>query len=251
MSGYGREALPNVRAPLLAPAQPISVVERVADLVSQDARQPVRVAALDLAHEAPLQPLQARMRHVERHRDAGYAVRREPFLGQPHMRPEADAARTAGCGGSPACWLSISELRNVRRRSQKRVRSNSASDRRVHAGSRRRLRRVLTLLRERAAIVQASMMCARASATARLRRVAAANRPETHRCRSVRRRARRTAPRRPASLASCSRPATERRDPCAAFANAAIAVRVTDIGVGGAVRLAPRLVLDQVLSRAP
>src|SRR5688572_2817741 len=79
--------------PLFAPADPVGVVERVGYLVTQNARHPVRVAAFDLAHEAALQALQAWMRHVERHGDAGHAVRREPFFGEPQMRAETDAAR--------------------------------------------------------------------------------------------------------------------------------------------------------------
>ena len=33
------------------------------------------------------------MRQVERQRDAGHAIRREPFFREPEMRQEADAAR--------------------------------------------------------------------------------------------------------------------------------------------------------------
>jgi hypothetical protein len=65
----------------------------VTGLVAQNAHQPVAVAALDLAHEVPLETDQTLVRQIERYGDARYAVRREPFLRKPAMRAEADAAQ--------------------------------------------------------------------------------------------------------------------------------------------------------------
>ena len=54
--------------------------------------QPVGVAAFDLAHHLALQALKSRMGQIERHSKARHAIRRKPFLRQPQVRPEADAA---------------------------------------------------------------------------------------------------------------------------------------------------------------
>ena len=51
------------------------------------------VAALDLEHLRELQLLQPRVREVERDRDAGDAVGREPLVGQPEMRAERQISR--------------------------------------------------------------------------------------------------------------------------------------------------------------
>src|SRR6185437_12434362 len=79
-------------APALAPAQPVSVVECVSCLVAQNAHEPACIAAFDLAHDAALEALEARMRKVERYRDAGDAVRREPLFRQPHVRLEVESS---------------------------------------------------------------------------------------------------------------------------------------------------------------
>ncbi len=79
-------------SPAFAPPQPVGVVERVSGLVTQDTQQQPCVAALRLAHDAPLEPLQARMREIERHRNARHTVGRKPLLGQPHVRADTDAA---------------------------------------------------------------------------------------------------------------------------------------------------------------
>ena len=120
-------------APALAAAQPIGVVERVAGLVAQDAHQPARVAALGLVHDAPLEPLQPRVREVERYGDAGHAVGREPFLREPDVRAEvrcraARARRTGAARRAPSGEPSTESFR-----SQKRSFSSSSSDRRAHA----------------------------------------------------------------------------------------------------------------------
>src|SRR5690606_24099335 len=78
--------------PVLTPTQSVRIVERMPDFVAQDTRHPVRVAAFDLAHHAPLQPHQARMSEIERNGDARYAVGREPLDRQPHVRPQNEAA---------------------------------------------------------------------------------------------------------------------------------------------------------------
>ena len=89
----GERCRPENLAPAAAAPQPIGRVDRVARLVAQDAHQPVAVAAFDFAHEAPLDAHEAAVRQIERDGDSRDAVRREPFLRQPAMRPEADAAR--------------------------------------------------------------------------------------------------------------------------------------------------------------
>ena len=64
----------------------------MAGFVTQDAQQPVSIAALDLVHHLALEPLESRVREVERDCDPRYAVGREPLFRQPHVRPEPDAA---------------------------------------------------------------------------------------------------------------------------------------------------------------
>jgi hypothetical protein len=44
------------------------------------------------AHHAAFEPLEARMRQIERNRDARNAVGRKPFFGEPHVRTESDLA---------------------------------------------------------------------------------------------------------------------------------------------------------------
>ena len=58
-------------------------------LVAQNAHEPVAIAALHFAHEAPLDAHQSLVGEIERNGDARNPIRREPFLGQPAMRPEA------------------------------------------------------------------------------------------------------------------------------------------------------------------
>jgi hypothetical protein len=80
-------------APLAPPPQPVCGIDGVPGLVAQNAHQPIAVAALDLAHQAPLDAHQAPMRQIERNRDTRNSIGREPFGRQPAMRLEADAAR--------------------------------------------------------------------------------------------------------------------------------------------------------------
>jgi hypothetical protein len=61
--------------------------------VTQDAHAPVRIAALDFEHLRELEFREARVREVERDRDARDAVGREPFVRQPDVRPEVQVAR--------------------------------------------------------------------------------------------------------------------------------------------------------------
>ena len=87
--------------------RPIGRVQRMPGLVTQDAHQPLAVAALHLVHEAALQPHQPRLRQEERQRDARHAVRREPFLRSTtsadgngcRARPVRDTG--AACGRRP------------------------------------------------------------------------------------------------------------------------------------------------------
>ena len=85
--GDRRRAEQRLAAP--APPQQIGVVDGVADFVAQDAHAPGRRAAFDLEHLLALEPRQPRMREVERDGDARHAVRREPLVRQPEVRPEA------------------------------------------------------------------------------------------------------------------------------------------------------------------
>src|SRR5262249_31787411 len=79
-------------APALTPPQPIGVVECVPGFVAQDAHEGPGTGSFGFAHDAAFEAFEAGMRKVERHRDARDAIRREPFLRQPHMRLEMDAA---------------------------------------------------------------------------------------------------------------------------------------------------------------
>src|SRR5689334_2437096 len=70
-----------------------SSIERMTGLVPQDAHALLVGAALDLEHLAAFELHQARVCEVERDRDARDAVRREPLLGEPNVRFEANSAR--------------------------------------------------------------------------------------------------------------------------------------------------------------
>jgi hypothetical protein len=61
-------------------------------LVPQDAHEPIDVAALDLTRHLALQAHQAGVRQIEWHRDARHTVGRKPFLRQPDVGPEPNAA---------------------------------------------------------------------------------------------------------------------------------------------------------------
>ncbi len=84
---------PEHLAPAAAAAHSIGRVDGMPGLVAQDTHQPVAIAALHLAHEAPFEPREPPMRQVERDRDTGDAVRGEPLLREPAMGSKADAAR--------------------------------------------------------------------------------------------------------------------------------------------------------------
>ena len=81
------------RAPLPPQAQLVGVVDDVAGLVAQDAHAPLVIAALDFEHLRLLEPLEPRMRQVERHRHRRRAVRREPLVGDVEVDREAQLAR--------------------------------------------------------------------------------------------------------------------------------------------------------------
>jgi hypothetical protein len=65
----------------------------VTDLVAQDAHEPRRRAPLDLEVPVPFEPLEARVREVERNRDARHVIGREEVVAHPEVRPEGDPAR--------------------------------------------------------------------------------------------------------------------------------------------------------------
>ena len=83
---------PEHLAPGTPVAQAVGRIDGMAGLVTQYAPQPVGIAAFDLFHLMTLKLHQAWMSQIKRHRDTRYAVGREPFFGQPHVRPQADAA---------------------------------------------------------------------------------------------------------------------------------------------------------------
>src|SRR6185436_14298335 len=68
-----------------------SGVEGVTGFVSQYPHAFGVGAALDFEHLFALELHQARVREVERDRDAGHAIRRKPLFCQPNMGFEADA----------------------------------------------------------------------------------------------------------------------------------------------------------------
>jgi hypothetical protein len=65
----------------------------MARLVPEDLHAPLGVATLDAEHLTLLEPHEARVRHVERQRDAGDAVGRVPVVGEPEVRAEPEPAR--------------------------------------------------------------------------------------------------------------------------------------------------------------
>ena len=74
MYGRAEQLLPSAALPQL-----VGVVDRVTGLVAQDLQAPCLGAPFDLEHLRALELLEARVREVERDRDAGDAVRRKPF----------------------------------------------------------------------------------------------------------------------------------------------------------------------------
>ena len=95
-------------------------------LVAEDAHAPGRRAALDFEHLLALEPGEPRVREVEGDGDARDAIRREPLVGQPEMRPEADAARRPAPRGARRC-ASASTLPSIDRLSSDIRRSSSLS----------------------------------------------------------------------------------------------------------------------------
>src|SRR5580704_4405352 len=81
-----RGGWPEQRAPVGAPSQPKCGIDCVAGFVSQNAHQPVAVAAFYLAGHLALEAQQARMSEIKRYRDTRNPVRRKPLFGQPHVR---------------------------------------------------------------------------------------------------------------------------------------------------------------------
>ncbi len=79
-------------SPVVAAAQPERSVDRVTELVPQEAQSPPPIAAFDFAHHVALETHEARMPEEERHGDARHAVRRKPLGRKPEVRFEANAA---------------------------------------------------------------------------------------------------------------------------------------------------------------
>ena len=86
--GIRRRRAAEQPAPRRPPAQVVRVVDRVAGFVAQDLQARRSIAAFDFEHLRQLELLQPRMREVEGDRDARDAVRREPLVRQPVVRPE-------------------------------------------------------------------------------------------------------------------------------------------------------------------
>jgi hypothetical protein len=59
--------------------------------VAKNAHAFVFGSALDLEHLSALKPHKARMSKIERNGKTWHAVGREPFLGNPYVRPKAEA----------------------------------------------------------------------------------------------------------------------------------------------------------------
>src|SRR5262249_30358244 len=78
--------------PLSLEMKPKGIVERMPRFVPQNPHAFDLGAAFDFANEFALKLHQARVRQVKRNREPRYAVRREPFGRQPHMRLETNAA---------------------------------------------------------------------------------------------------------------------------------------------------------------
>ena len=74
-------------------AKAVGVVDGVSGLVAENHQARFGVAAFDLQHLGGLEPGQPRMRQIERDGDARHIVGREPFIGEPVVRPERQPAR--------------------------------------------------------------------------------------------------------------------------------------------------------------
>src|SRR5262249_20581430 len=79
--------------PFATPLQPERMIDRVAGFVPQDAHAPFVFAAFDLEHLRFLEPLEPRVRKVERHRDWRSAGRREPLVREIEGQRKAKLAR--------------------------------------------------------------------------------------------------------------------------------------------------------------
>ena len=74
-------------------------------LVSHDARKLIARAALDVEHLTSLESNEAWVCQIERNRKSGYALRGEPFLGEPDVRAKTKAAALESFVESVDAWL--------------------------------------------------------------------------------------------------------------------------------------------------
>ena len=67
------------------------MLNRVSRLVSHYPRELFTRTAFDIEHLTAFQPNETRMCEIERDREAGHALRREPLLGKPDVRAQAES----------------------------------------------------------------------------------------------------------------------------------------------------------------
>ena len=114
------------RPPVLPQTQPVGVVDDMPGLVAQNAHAPVVLAALDFQHLRLLEPLEPRVRHVERHRHGRGAVGGEPFVRDIEMNREPQFPRSSSSDRNCASRPSMTVPSSFKGRSASR-RSSSCS----------------------------------------------------------------------------------------------------------------------------
>jgi hypothetical protein len=83
---------PEDLLPLPPSAQLERMIDGMAGFVPKDSHAPLVLAALDFEHLRFLEPLEPGMSEVERNRDRGTAVRREPLVGQVEVQRKPQLA---------------------------------------------------------------------------------------------------------------------------------------------------------------
>src|SRR5262249_56357 len=100
-------------------------VDRVTGFVPQQSQAPEPITAVDVAHEAPFELAQPRVRNEERNRDARRAVRRKPLFRQPHVRAKVEAAtlefRIKRLALGPKHWVVDTQLEIAKAQFEQRV----------------------------------------------------------------------------------------------------------------------------------
>src|SRR5207244_823243 len=91
--GVRRRGRTEQATPCGTATEQVGIVDGMAGLVPQNAKTRVSITALHLQHLRELEVREARMREVERNRDARHAVGGEPLVRKPEIRTEAQIAR--------------------------------------------------------------------------------------------------------------------------------------------------------------